>query len=109
MTSRLSSLYDPKASWGMRLAAHACTGVLRVMIAKVSRSDDWVDRATLALADLRRSLEAEGGSLVVSQGPPEIVGAIGAWSESGPTAVFSAGIQAAFDPASILSRERLSQ
>ncbi len=107
MTSRLSGLYDPTAGWGMRLAAHAHTGVLRVMIAKVSRSDAWLDRATAALGDLRRSLEAEGGSLVVSQGPPEIVGSMGAWGESGPAALFNAGIQAAFDPASILAQGRM--
>ncbi len=109
MTSRLSGLYDPTAGWGMRLAAHAPTGVLRVMIAKVSRSDAWLDRATAALGDLRRSLEAEGGSLVVSQGPPELVGSMGAWGESGSAALFNAGIQAAFDPASILAQGRMPQ
>jgi hypothetical protein len=109
MTSRLSGLHDPTAAWGMRLAAHAHTGVLRVMIARVGRSGEWVDRATTVLVDLRRSLEAERGSLVVSQGPPEIVGAVGAWGESGSSALFSAGIQAAFDPASILSPSRLAQ
>ena len=109
MTSRLGGLYDPSEGWGMRLAAHAHTGVLRVMIAVVSRSDDWVDRAKTALGVLRRSLEAEGGSLVVSQGPPEIVGAISAWGDLGPAALFSAGIQAAFDPAGILARGGLPQ
>ncbi len=109
MTSRLNGLYDPTAGWGMRLAAHAHTGVLRVMISSVSRMDEWENRATSVLEDLRRSLEAEGGSLVVSQGPPEIVGALGARGESGPGALFTAGIQAAFDPASILAPGRLPQ
>ncbi len=86
------------------MAAHAHTGVLRVMIAKVSRPDDWVDRARRVLGVLRRSLEADGGSLVVSSGPPEIVCAISAWGEVGPAALLSAGIQAAFDPAGILAR-----
>ncbi len=104
MTSRLRGLYDPTEGWGMRLAAHAHTGVLRVMIAVVSRSDDWVDRAKTTLGVLRRSLEGEGGSLVVSQGPPEIVNAVSAWGELGPAALFTAGIQAAFDPAGILAR-----
>ncbi len=104
MTSRLSDLYDPNEGWGMRLAAHAHTGVLRVMIAVVSRPDGWVDRAKTVLGVLRRSLEAEGGSLVVSQGPPEIVGAVSAWGELGPAALLTAGIQAAFDPAGILAR-----
>ena len=109
MTSRLSGLYEPTAGWGMRMAAHAYTGVLRVMIAKLARSDDGLDQATVVLGVLRRFLEAEGGSLVVSQGPPEIVGAMGAWGESGPTALFTAGIQAAFDPASILAQGRFPQ
>ena len=107
MTSRLRGLYDPTEGWGMRLAAHAHTGVLRVIIARVTRSDDWVDRAKTALGVLRRSLEAEGGSLVISQGPPEIVDVISAWGELGPAALFTAGIQAAFDPAGILARGRL--
>ena len=93
----------------MRLAAHAHAGVLRVMIARVTRSDGWVDRAKTVLGVLRRSLEAEGGSLVISQGPSEIVGAISAWGELGPAALFTAGIQAAFDPAGILTRGRLAQ
>ena len=109
MTSRLSGLYEPTAGWGMRMAAHAHTGVLRVMIAKLTRSDDGLDQARVVLGVLRRFLEAEGGSLVVSQGPPEIVGAMGAWGESGPTALFTAGIQAAFDPASILAQGRFPQ
>ena len=109
MTSRLSGLYEPTAGWGMRMAAHAHTGVLRVMIAKLTRSDDGLDQATVVLGVLRRFLEAEGGSLVVSQGPPEIVGAMGAWGESGPKALFTAGIQAAFDPASILAQGRFPQ
>ena len=109
MTSRLSGLYEPTAGWGMRMAAHAHTGVLRVMIAKLTRSDDGLDQATVVLGVLRRFLEAEGGSLVVSQGPPEIVGAMGAWGESGPKALYTAGIQAAFDPASILAQGRFPQ
>jgi glycolate oxidase FAD binding subunit len=109
MTSPLRGLYDPTEGWGMRLAAHAHAGVLRVMIARVTRSDDWVDQAKTVLGVLRQSLEAEGGSLVVSQGPSEIVGAISAWGELGPAALFTAGIQAAFDPAGILTRGRLPQ
>ncbi len=109
MTSRLSGLYDPTAGWGMRLAAHAHTGVLRVMIAQMTRSDEGLKQASVVLGVLRRSLEAEGGSLVVSQGPPEIVESMGAWGESGPAAPFTTGIQAAFDPASILAQGRFPQ
>ena len=108
ITARLGDLYDPTAGWGMRLAAHAYTGVLRVMIAKVSRGEGWLDRANALLGDLRRSLETEGGSLVMSQGPPEILDALGAWGEPGPAARFTEGIRAAFDPASILARGRMS-
>jgi glycolate oxidase FAD binding subunit len=109
MTSRLSGLYDPTAKWGMRMAAHANTGVLRVMIAKMTRSDGRLDQAKVVLGVLRRSLEAEGGSLVVSQGPAEILEAMGPWGASGPAAVFNSGIQAAFDPASILAQGRFPQ
>ena len=109
MLPPLDELYDEDAGWGMRLAAHGYTGVMRVMIAKLSRAENWQERTHAVLRDLRRSLEAEGGSLVVSQGPPEIVGAVGAWGESGPAAVFAERIRAAFDPASILAQGRLPQ
>jgi len=109
MIPPLEGLYDPRAGWGMRLAAHAYTGVLRVMIAKLSRAEGWLERSNAVLGELRRSLEEKGGSLVVSQGPPEIVGAVGAWGETGPAAVFAERIRAAFDPASILAQGRLPQ
>ncbi len=109
ITSQLGGLYDPSAGWGMRLAAHAHSGVLRVMIAKMNRGEGWADGAKDLLSDLRRSLEAEGGSLVVSQGPPELVGLLSAWGELGPAGSFTAGIQAAFDPASVLARGRMPQ
>ena len=41
---------------------------------------------------------------MVSQGPPEIVGAVSAWGALGPAALFTSGIQAALDPAGILNR-----
>jgi len=105
MTSRLTGLYDPEAKWGMRMAAHAYAGVLRVMIAKMTRSDDGrLDQAKVVLGVMRRSLEAEGGSLVISQGPPEVVDAVSAWGALGPTALLTTGLQAAFDPAGILDR-----
>ena len=107
VTSQLGGLYDASAGWGMRLAAHAHSGVLRVMLAKVARGEGWVEGASAILSDLRRSLEAEGGSLVVSQGPPEVVGSVGAWGEPGPAGSFTAGIQTAFDPASVLAQGRI--
>jgi glycolate oxidase FAD binding subunit len=109
ITAQLGGLYDPSADWGMRLAAHAQSGVLRVMIAKVIRGQGWVEGTIALLSDLRRSLEAEGGSLVVSQGPPEVVGSLGAWGEPGPVAPLTTGIQGAFDPASVLARGRMPQ
>ena len=109
MLSSLDGVYDAESGWGMRLAAHAYTGVLRVMIAKLSRAEGWLERTNAVLGELRRSLEEKGGSLVVSQGPPEIVGAVGAWGCSGPAGVFAARIRAAFDPASILAQGRLPE
>jgi hypothetical protein len=109
MTVGLDVLDDATSGWGTRLAVHAYTGVLRVMIGKLRRADGWPDEAIEVLEGLRRSLVAKEGSLVVSQGPPEIVGPTGAWGTSQSTAIFASRIREVFDPASILSQGRLPQ
>jgi hypothetical protein len=105
----LDVLDDSTTGWGTRLAVHAYTGVLRVMIGKLRRADGWPDGVVKVLEGLRRSLVAKKGSLVISQGPPEIVGLMGAWGTSQSTAVFASRIREVFDPTSILSQGRLPQ
>jgi len=107
MAVELGDIADPDVGWGARMAAHAQTGVLRVMIARVHRREGWLENAVAALASLRLSLESEGGSMVISQGPLEVVQSMGAWGEAGSATGLMRDLQREFDPASILTPGRL--
>jgi len=107
MAVELGDIADPDVGWGARMAAHAQTGVLRVMIARVHRREGWLENAVAALASLRLSLESEGGSMVISQGPLEVVQSMGAWGGAGPATGLMRDLQREFDPASILTPGRL--
>ena len=108
MAVSLAEMADPDVGWGARMAAHAQTGVLRIMIARVHRREGWVEKAVSSLAGLRLSLESEGGSMVISQGPPEVVGTMGAWGEVGSGKDLMRDLQKEFDPASILTPGRFA-
>ena len=108
MAVSLAEMADPDVGWGARMAAHAQTGVLRIMIARVHRREGWVESAVSSLAGLRLSLESEGGSMVISQGPPEVVGTLGAWGEVGSARGLMRDLQREFDPASILTPGRFA-
>ena len=108
MAAGLAELADPDVGWGARMAAHVQTGVLRVMIARMHRREGWLMSAVSSLADLRLSLESEGGSLVISQGPPEVVGTLGAWGALGSARGIMQDLQREFDPASILMARRFA-
>jgi glycolate oxidase FAD binding subunit len=103
----LQHIADPDVGWGTRMAAHAQTGVLRVMMARVHRQQGWLEDAVGALANIRLSLESEGGSMVISQGPSEIVQSMGAWGDTGSAMGLMRALQKEFDPASILTPGRL--
>ena len=107
MALGLGEIADPDVGWGTRMAAHAQTGVLRVMMARVHRRQGWLEAAVAALAGLRISLESEGGSMVISQGPLEVVQSMGAWGEAGSATDLMRDLQREFDPASILTPGRL--
>ncbi len=107
MAAGLGEIADPDVGWGTRLAAHAQTGMVRVMIARAHRREGWLEAAVAALAGVRLSLESEGGSMVISQGPLEVVQSMGAWGEAGSATDLMRGLQGEFDPASILTPGRL--
>ena len=107
MAQELVDLCDPDVGWGARLAGHAPSGILRVMISRLDRREGGLDRALAVLERLRLSLEAESGSLVISEGPQDVVGPLGAWGDVGSAAALMAGLQREFDPGAILSQGRL--
>jgi len=107
MALGLREIADPDVGWGTRYAAHAQTGVVRVMMARVHRRDGWLEDSVGVLASLRLSLEAEGGSMVISQGPQEVVASMGAWGDAGSGMRLMRDLQREFDPASVLTPGRL--
>ena len=66
-------------------------------------------REHAALAGLRGEVEAEGGSLRIVHGPPEVLRGSGAWGAAGQTHGLVAGILQAFDPQGTLPAERFTQ
>ena len=107
MAQELVDLCDPDVGWGARLAGHAPSGILRVMISRLDRREGRLDHALAVLERLRLSLEAESGSLVISEGPQDVVGPLGAWGDVGSAGALMAGLQREFDPGAILSQGRL--
>ncbi|MEE2668425.1 MAG: FAD-binding oxidoreductase [Gemmatimonadota bacterium] len=103
----LAEFSDPDAGWGVRMAAHAQSGILRIMICRLDRREKGLDRVRVALDTLRHSLESEGGSLVISEGPPDVVRHLGVWGDVGSAGALMLGLQRKFDPRAILSQGRL--
>ncbi len=87
-------------------AYHATTGVLRVAVPNVRTDSGWDRRWAERLQDLRRTLEARGGSLVIAHGPPAVVERAGAWGDAGATAHLVQGLKDHFDPDGILAPGR---
>ena len=107
MASELVELCDPDVGWGARMAAHAESGILRVMISRLDRREGGLDRALDVLERVRLSLESQGGSLVISEGPLDVGGHLGVWGEVGSAGALMARLQREFDPGAILSQGRL--
>ncbi len=104
----LRELADPDEGWGTRLAAHVQCGVLRVIISRMARGEGWIDRAAEVIERVRGGLEAEGGSLTLSQGPSGLVSAVGAWGDAGSAVPLMKALKREFDPAGVLSPGRFS-
>jgi len=91
---------------GPRLAAHVGWGVVRVAVPSIPAGS--VPMGTLAgeLGALRRRLEADGGSLVLSRAPLDLMEEVGAWGAPGPEIALMRGLKAEFDPSGILAPGR---
>lgn len=88
----------------VRMSAHVGAGLLRVAVSGVTwdarNLASWVGE----LRSLRGRLEARGGTLTVSYGPPVLVGELGAWGRVGGEKRIVAGLEAQFDPMGVLAR-----
>ncbi|MBW3534990.1 MAG: hypothetical protein KY453_07220 [Gemmatimonadetes bacterium] len=90
----------------LRSCLHVTSGVLRVAVPNVRTDTGWDEDWAQRLADLRRTLEVRGGSLVVSRAPRQVVARVSAWGDAGPAARLMREIKARFDPGGILSPGR---
>jgi len=91
-----------------RQALHPGWGVLRIAFEELpSREGVLVDLGRI-LSTLRGELEEAGGSLVLSEGPAELLRTVGPWGSSGVEERLVVGLKREFDPQGILSPGRLT-
>lgn len=107
LSEQVRVLVDPNRGFGMREAAHAQVGVLRIIVSRLLRGEGWLERVQDVVVRLRTSVEGEGGSLRISQGPPKLQEAVGSWGVAGAEAVITANLRAQFDPDGVLSPGRM--
>jgi glycolate dehydrogenase FAD-binding subunit len=101
------AIVEPNRGFGMRLAGYVQAGLLRVIISRVARGDDWLERAGTVVSGMRDAVESDGGSLIISRGPPELLQAVGAWGASGSERALVEGVKSVFDAEALLSPGRL--
>lgn len=94
----------------MRLSAHVGAGILRAAFRRAPSGEEGTEteRWSRVLGGLRRELEKEGGSLVVSSGPPELVRRVGPWGGMGGEKALVSGLRREFDPRGTLATVRFS-
>jgi len=107
LSDAVRELVDPNRGFGMREAAHAQTGVLRIIVSRLLRGEGWLERVQQIVSGLRESVELEGGSLRISQGPPLLQQALGSWGAAGAEAMITRRLKEQFDPDGVLSPGRL--
>jgi FAD/FMN-containing dehydrogenase len=90
------------------LAADVGAGVLRVAVRTPAGDSRAWTRWIPTLTELRARLEGDGGSLVLTQGPPAVMEEVGAWGRRGEgEETLMAGLKARFDPRGIMAPGRL--
>ena len=107
LAESVREVVDPNRGFGLRQAAHVQTGVLRVIVARLLRGDGWLERVAHTVGELRRTMDQEGGSLRISQGPPALLDRVGSWGPSGAEAALIHGLKQEFDPEGILAPGRM--
>ena len=90
------------------LAADVGAGVLRVAVrTRAGDAEAWTPWIP-TLTELRARLEGDGGSMVLTQGPPAVMEEVGAWGRRGEgEETLMAGLKARFDPRGIMAPGRL--
>ncbi|RMH19882.1 MAG: FAD-binding oxidoreductase [Gemmatimonadetes bacterium] len=104
---RLAGLSHEAVGFGARVTAHVAAGTVRVIVAVLERSPGWVERTITRLRRVREELAADGGTLVITRAPPELVSDVGAWGIDPGTDPLIRGLKQHFDPAGILCPGRM--
>lgn len=89
------------------IIADACAGVVHALVRGGAFSEAGAHRrAAAALRETRGEVEGEGGTVVVSHGPPALVREVGAWGDPGPALRLMQELKRRFDPAGVLNPGR---
>jgi hypothetical protein len=104
---RESSVFGHNPTPRLSSSSHVGAGVCRVSIRDLPQDRGAMEELSRTLTDLRRRLEAQGGSLRVSHGPREILEGMGPWVAVGRVHGIMEGLKARFDPHRILAPGRL--
>lgn len=102
MLAELDGLMPPAGA----VCAHAASGVIRV-----HADAGWLDGLKTAqrprrLAELRATVQARGGQMVLLRAPDQIKAQLDVWGEVGPTSRWMREIKEKFDPQAILNPGR---
>jgi glycolate oxidase FAD binding subunit len=107
-TRELRGLLGLEGGAEMARALHVGWGVARVAVRGEIPAGGNPEAVSAGLSALRKELEGEGGSLLVSQGPGDLLQALGGRRGSGGGVdPLVAGLKKTFDPAGILVPGRL--
>jgi glycolate oxidase FAD binding subunit len=107
LAEEVRAIVETHRGFGMRIAAYVQTGVLRVIVSRLARGEDWLEEGAALIASLRRKAEEDGGSLTISRGPSQLMQLVGAWGSMDSGRVLVQGLKRAFDEHAMLSPGRL--
>lgn len=100
--------FEEAGCGGARLAFHLGWGVMRIAFEKLPAKDEGMEGMGRILLRLRSELEGEGGSLILSEGPAELLRRVGPSERPEAENTLVAGLKRVFDPQGILSPGRLT-
>ena len=93
---------------GVRLAFHLGWGVIRIAFDELPAHEEGMEGLGRILLRFRSELEEEGGSLILSEGPADLLRRVGPSERPEAENILVAGLKRVFDPQGILSPGRLT-
>ena len=99
----LQSLVEELDPSGLQFLAHYASGILLVMIDRVSKENDQLEKSAMTLREFRDSVEQQGGSLTLLVAPEELQREVTPWGSLSDLETICTGIEKVFDPNQILA------